>query len=103
MKVDYRVDGDIVIVILIGELDEHNSCLIRDDVDSFLRNCSPLRVVIFDFCKVSFIDSTGLGFLLSRYKKLKERKVEILIANAKQNVDKVLKTSGVYKFMPKIR
>ena len=57
---------------------------------------------IFDFSGVSFMDSTGIGMLLGRYKNLKQLGVPIYISNARGHVDFILSTAGIYTIMRKI-
>ena len=48
------------------------------------------------------MDSTGIGMLIGRYKKLKSKGVPIYIQNPSNEADKILEISGLYKIMPKI-
>ncbi|MCX4362428.1 MAG: STAS domain-containing protein, partial [Clostridia bacterium] len=57
---------------------------------------------VFDFSGLSFMDSTGIGMLLGRYKRLKQLGVPIYISNARGHVDFILSTAGIYTIMRKI-
>ena len=48
------------------------------------------------------MDSTGIGFLMGRYKKLKKYGMEMYLENPNANADKILALSGVYSLVPKI-
>ena len=48
------------------------------------------------------MDSTGIGFLIGRYKKLKRFNVESYISSAPLNIEKVIELAGLYKIMPKV-
>ncbi|MDE6301974.1 MAG: STAS domain-containing protein, partial [Clostridia bacterium] len=52
---------------------------------------------------VTFIDSTGLGLVLGRYKKLRAKLAEVLLRNVPPQVDKVFRTSGLYAFVPIVK
>ena len=101
MKANYRTSRDEIVVILDGELDEYGAKQIKDEIDGFI-DSHPARAFVFDMKNVPFVDSTGLGFLLGRYKKLRSKRTELAVANVNPQVDKVFKTSGVYSFVPKI-
>ncbi len=100
MKIIFRLQGDKATIRLNGELDEYSTRTIKEEIDDFIDANPYLRCMTFDFKEVSFIDSTGLGFLIGRYKKLRENKAELLISNVSKQVDKVFRTSGIYKFVP---
>ncbi len=97
----YKYEFEQLSIQLIGDVDEYYVSQIREKIDA-LTLVTGLKRVIFDFAKVSFIDSTGLGLIFGRYKKLASRNVELLLKNVPSHVDKVFRTSGVYSVCPKI-
>lgn len=58
----------------------------------------PLKV-IFDLRQSVFMDSSGVGFILGRYKQLKEWNGELILYGVSGNVSKVLRLSGIYSLM----
>ena len=48
------------------------------------------------------MDSTGVGLILGRYKKLKSKNIPLFINEPSQQIDKVLKVSGLYTIIPLI-
>ena len=102
MKISYeRKDGDLR-VYLSGELDECSANRIRDVIDEIILKPTTKNRVIFNFSDVSFMDSTGIGMLIGRYKKLKAKGVLVFIENPSKTVERILEISGLYKIMPKI-
>lgn len=81
-----------------GELDHHNAEFLRESIDKKIMS-SKDKEIVFDLSKISFMDSSGVGVLLGRYKLFALRKM--YISGAKGSVDRVLKLSGVYSLMPK--
>lgn len=57
------------------------------------------RKVVFDFSKVTFMDSAGIGLLIGRYKLAKMLGGSSKIINANQSVKKVLEMSGVVRII----
>lgn len=92
-------DGNIVLKIT-GEIDECSVRALREDVDSLIDASAYIRSLTLDMSGVTFVDSTGLGFLFGRYKKLKARRAELLLCNVPMQVDKIFKASGVYRIVP---
>ncbi len=89
-----KTDGNLCFS-LCGELDECSSNAVRMKIDDVLESRDYLSVT-FDFENLSFMDSTGIGVIIGRYKKLKPKNVP------SKQVDKILTTSGLYKIMKKI-
>ncbi len=100
MSLNFKYCGDDVEVRLAGEIDEFAARSLRDELDALIAKKN-FRTMTLDMQGVSFVDSTGLGLLLGRYKKLRASRAELLLKNIPPQVDKVFKTSGVYSFIPK--
>ena len=55
--------------------------------------------LILDFAGVTFMDSSGLGMIIGRYKQIKARNGKTMIIRAQPQVDKVLELSGLKKII----
>ncbi len=97
----HKFQFDNLYIQFIGDIDDYYVKKIRGDIDNLISR-QGLRAVIFDFKDVSFIDSTGLGLIFGRYKRLKDNNVELLLQNVPAHVDKIFRASGVYSLCPKI-
>ena len=60
------------------------------------------RKVLFDFDKVSFMDSAGIGMIIGRYKTANMLGGTVEITNVKPSVKKIFEMSGVLKIIPVI-
>ena len=58
--------------------------------------------IIIDLSELEFMDSTGIGVLIGRYKKMKNRNIPIFICNPSKHAEKIFKMTGLYEIMPKI-
>lgn len=101
MKISHKIVNNTLYVALYGELDESVSSYVRETLDNLFEK-SKMNKVIMDLSTVVFMDSTGIGVLIGRYKKLKAMQVPILLASPSKVVDKVLTLSGIYEIMPKV-
>lgn len=102
MEIKYKKNSGEMVVYVYGELDECSASSARDILDRLItENCTCKRVV-FDLSGVSFMDSTGIGLLIGRYKKLKQFNVPSYISGASVATEKVLCLTNVYSIMPKI-
>ena len=88
-------------VKLAGELDEYSATCTRDKLDKLFSNESFNKVVI-DMSELTFMDSTGIGVLIGRYKKIKNNNKQIYITNPNKQIEKIFVMSGIYEIMPKI-
>ena len=104
MEITYKTIGEKVLAFLKGELDEYTAEHIRLSLDTILSDMQKanLKELILDFSGVSFMDSTGIGMLIARYKKFNSFGLVIKIKNAVGHVDKILAMSGIYTIMPKL-
>ncbi len=99
MNLDFKIVGNDICIKLSGEIDEYSARSLRADIDKLIE-AQGFRTMTFDMKNVTFIDSTGLGLLLGRYKKLRAKHAELLLKNVPMQVDKVFRTSGIYTFVP---
>ena len=97
----YKSESDHLVIEFYGDIDDHYVGKVRNDIDMLISRQAP-RAVIFDFKNVSFVDSTGIGLIFGRYKRLLNTNGELLLRNVPSQVDKVFRASGVYSICPKI-
>lgn len=99
--VESKLVDTTLYVGLSGELDESSAVYIRNKLDDLFAKTKMKKVVI-EMSELIFMDSTGIGVLLGRYKKLKAQGIPIYIANPAKSIDKILTLSGIYGIMPKV-
>ena len=102
MKILFNRQNDVLYIKLSGELDEHSASNARREADRLADSHADCARVIFDLSEVSFMDSTGIGFLIGRYKKFNRYGVTVYITNPSQTTDKILAMSGVYSLIRKL-
>ena len=81
-------------VCLDGELDHHSAAIIRAGIDDAILLNRP-KVLILDFAGVTFMDSSGIGLVMGRYRLLKPLGGEIIMANLPPNIEKVIRLAGL--------
>ena len=103
MKMDAECRNKILYIHLQGEMDEHGAAALRREADKLIDYHSVnAEKAVFDLQGISFMDSTGIGFLIGRYKTFQKRGIPVYIANPSQSTDNILAMSGVYSLIPKI-
>ncbi|MDR2201814.1 MAG: anti-sigma factor antagonist [Clostridiales bacterium] len=101
MKINHKTVNSALYISLSGELDENAAAYAREFLEALFER-SAAKKVVMDLSSLTFMDSTGIGVLIGRFKKLKGRGIPVMIANPSKTADKILTLSGLYELMPKI-
>ncbi len=101
MEIRTRVYKNTLYVSFCGELDENSSSYTRETLDEILDK-EKYNQVIIDLSELEFMDSTGIGVMIGRYKKLKSKEVPLYLTNPNKHIDKIFEMTGLYKIMPKL-
>ena len=102
MNVKYKNHSETLTLYLYGELDEYSSSNSKKILDSIILNNVNVKQVIIDLSGVTFMDSTGIGFLIGRYKTIKKFGVNVYLTGASISTEKVMQLAGLYSIMPKL-
>ena len=98
MNYTIKKENNYLVVAVIGDVDMSLTDSLRKDVDQALAEHNVNRLV-FDLAEVDFIDSSGLGVILGRYKRVIDKGGTVYLAGAKPQVKKVLELSGLPRLM----
>lgn len=98
MDIQTEYIGNTLIVKLKGEIDQSCSAALRLDIDRKIRE-NHIKNLVLDFGEVSFMDSSGIGVILGRYKQIKALGGRTIIVRPQPQVDKILELSGIKKIM----
>ncbi len=94
MSVKITVNGEVVTAYLDGEIDHHTAGVMRNEIDAVVEKNTP-SMLILDFRDVSFMDSSGIGLVMGRYKLLKPYGAELHVTNTSPQIGKVMKLAGL--------
>ena len=98
MHIKSKVYNNTLYVVLCGELDEHSASHTRITLDNIFSG-GDFNQIIIDLSELDFMDSTGIGVLIGRYKKMKSRNIPIFICNPSKHAEKIFKMTGLYEIM----
>ena len=98
MEINIEVIGVNLVVKLYGEIDHHTSQGIRESIDRKIEICN-IKNLIFDFAGVTFMDSSGIGVIIGRYKQIRLKGGRTLIVRPQPHVDKLLDLSGIKRII----
>ena len=98
MQIEFNMNNEILLVTLRGELDHNSAEQVRIKIDDKIDSLS-IRNIILNFSGVTFMDSSGIGTVIGRYKKIKLREGNLVVTNVNRNVNKIFEMSGLYKII----
>ena len=102
MESIYQKKDKRLIFEISEDIDECVVQKIRRRLDNEIERYMP-KEVIFDFNKVSFMDSAGIGLIIGRYKLVDMLGGKVEVTNLTTPVRKIFEMSGVLKIIPEIK
>lgn len=98
MLVELENNGNYLIAGLKGELDHHNSKSTREKIDKYFLEKN-LNNIILDLRGLTFMDSSGIGLIMGRYKNATSRKGKLVIVSDNSYIERILNMSGLLKII----
>lgn len=94
----YQVEENCLTIFLPKEVDHHNAELIKKEADKIIVG-RHIKFVIFDFRDTQFMDSSGIGVIMGRYRQVFLLGGEVWAVHANERMRQILNMSGVTKIM----
>ncbi|MCP8616765.1 anti-sigma F factor antagonist [Salirhabdus salicampi] len=98
LSVEFESKEDVLLVRLSGELDHHTSEQLKEKWQKEMQK-EPIRHVIVNLETLSFMDSSGLGVMLGRYKETKQLGGEMVVCSISPSVKRLFDLSGLFKII----
>lgn len=98
MQVLFDVKDKNLIVNFNGELDHHSAEDIRKKIDEEYRK-KMLKNIVLDLKGIYFMDSSGIGLIMGRYKNTQENNGKLALINVNSRMEKILTMSGILKIV----
>ena len=92
----FTITGTTLTIHLPGEIDHHVSEKIRLEADRIIQQKN-IRRVLFDFSDTVFMDSSGIGMIIGRYKTMRFMGGTVTAINVGERMHRILMLSGIYK------
>lgn len=96
MSTSIKTENDITVAKINGDLDHHTAKFIRGEIDREIAAEHPVRLII-DFSEVTFMDSSGIGLIMGRYKLMQDLGGDVVVASPPAYIKKVLRLAGIDK------
>ena len=96
MNIQINASDELVTAYLTGEIDHHSAREIREEIDRSIESNRP-KLLVMDFKNVGFMDSSGIGLVMGRYKLMQTMDGSVKIINTPNHIKKVMKLAGLDK------
>ncbi|GAB4073533.1 anti-sigma F factor antagonist [Barrientosiimonas marina] len=94
----FDVKQDVLVVRMSGELDHHEAEPLRNEWKDMM-DANAVRHVILNLESVTFMDSSGLGVVLGRYKEVLQLGGEMVVCSISSPVQRLFDMSGMFKII----
>lgn len=98
MRLSFESINKNLVIKLDGELDHHTAEEIRDEIDREIDHYGA-KNIIFDLSGMNFMDSSGIGVVIGRYKKVSKLGGEVAVVNVNHRVERIFKMSGLFNIV----
>ena len=95
---ELEIYGNCLLIHCDEDLDHHYAKKLRERADKLL-DTKDIQHIIFDFSSIAFMDSSGIGFIMGRYRKVLFRGGKVALAGIHSELDRIFTVSGLYKIM----
>ncbi len=97
----HTVKGDTLVVRLSGELDHHTAVAVREEIDGLIDRYKGIKKLVFDMKELVFMDSSGVGVVIGRYKRMSSRGGSVAVRETGKHIDRIFSMSGIYQIIQK--
>ena len=98
MQIRLEESGGDLVAWLAGELDHHAAEDVRRELDAALDRRRGGRLVL-DLSRLTFMDSSGIGVVIGRYKKVKSTGGRLAVRGLTEKTDRILRLAGLYSII----
>lgn len=100
MGINIETNGRVLVANLSGELDHHTAERIRTQVDAAFDKSS-CKHILLNMAQINFMDSSGIGMIMGRYKNATKRGGSLVIAEMNEHISRLFDISGLAKIVLK--
>ncbi len=95
---DFSIIDNCLMIRLPEEVDHHGAGYICENADRYLLR-EDVQNVVFDFEKTRFMDSSGIGVIMGRYRKISCFGGRVFVIHADRQMQRIFKLSGLNKIV----
>ena len=91
-----EIKQTVLCIRLQGELDHHTAESLKEKATEAIEKHN-VRHIIWNLEALSFMDSSGLGVILGRYKQIKQQQGEMVVCAISPSVKRLFEMCGLFK------
>lgn len=91
---EFVFENNTLKIYISGEIDHHSASLIKDGIDAQILKYCP-KTAVMNFEKVTFMDSSGVGLILARYKFAQNCGTNLYVQGINPKTEKILSLAGI--------
>lgn len=98
LDIEMEIKQDVLCIRLSGELDHHSADELREKASKTIEE-HDIRHIILNLQSLSFMDSSGLGVIIGRYKQIKQKHGEMVVCAISPSIQRLFDMSGLFKII----
>ncbi|WP_409301494.1 anti-sigma F factor antagonist [Peribacillus sp. SCS-155] len=98
LGIGMEAKNSVLCIRLSGELDHHTAEELRKNATDAIEKYS-IKHIILNLEELTFMDSSGIGVILGRYKQIKESQGEMVVCAISPSVKRLFEMSGLFKII----
>ncbi|MFB6465935.1 anti-sigma F factor antagonist [Cytobacillus sp. Hz8] len=98
LNIHLETKEDVLCIRLSGELDHHSADLLREQATNIIEN-EKIRHIVLNLENLTFMDSSGLGVILGRYKQIQPLQGEMVVCAISPSIQRLFDMSGLFKII----
>ncbi len=99
MRISAERIGEVLLARVEGELDLSTAAAFREAIDKGLGGADGAKHLVLNLSGLTFVDSSGLGVILGRYRRLSERGGRLVAADVPSHIMRLLSLSGLQRII----
>ena len=92
--VEFMATGEFLTAALTGEIDHHTAALLRSKIDEQIDRRLPQKLIL-DFSGVCFMDSSGIGLILGRSKRMQAAGGQVMVRGVSPQINRMLRLANI--------
>lgn len=101
MATEYKIENRVLYIYLDGELDHHLAKKVKHKCDIILKSY-PIKDIEFDFTRSGFIDSSGIGVILGRYRQVQAMGGTVKVSHMSPSVRRIIHMAGLHQLVEEV-
>ncbi len=97
----YERKGNALVARLSGELDHSAATRLRGELDALIDETGVTRLLL-DVSALEFMDSSGIGLVIGRYKRMARRGGSVAVIGSNARIDRIFNMAGLYSLVERM-